>query len=166
MDRPISGVWRLDSAVIPLDRLFVACCSVTIVVAFCVFLKFTRTGMAMQAVAQDAETASLMGVRPGHIHSLAFGIASALAALAGGLLAPVYSVGPYVGELPMLKAFVIVVLGGLGSIPGAVIGGLLVGLVESAFATFGSSTIALIASFSIVLAIVIFRPQGLMGKPA
>jgi branched-chain amino acid transport system permease protein len=66
--------------------------------------------------------------------------------------------------LPMLKAFVIVVLGGLGSVPGAVIGGLIIGLIESAFATLGSSTMALIASFTIVVAIVMFRPQGLLGK--
>lgn len=164
MSRPVSGVWRIDEAVIPLDRMFVAGCSVVIVLVFYCFLRFTRTGMAMQAVAQDPETASLMGVRPGFINSLGFAIASGLAALAGGLLAPLYSAGPYIGELPMLKAFVIVVLGGLGSIPGAVIGGILLGLIESVFATLGSSTLALIASFAIVLAIVMFRPQGLLGK--
>jgi branched-chain amino acid transport system permease protein len=142
----------------------VAVCSIVILATFYAFLKATKTGLAMQAVAQDPETASLMGVRPGFIHSTAFAIASSLAALAGGLMAPIYTVGPYVGELPMLKAFVVVILGGLGSVPGAVIGGLLIGLVESAAATIGGSTFALIASFIVILVIVIVRPSGLMGK--
>lgn len=166
IERPVSGVWRLGEAVIPKDRALVALCSLVILVLFYAFLKYSRTGLAMQAVAQDAETASLMGVSPGFIHSSAFAIASGLAALAGGLMAPIYTVGPYIGELPMLKAFVVVILGGLGSIPGAVVGGLLIGLIESVAATFGNNTLALISTFAVVLAIVLVRPRGLMGKAA
>jgi branched-chain amino acid transport system permease protein len=166
MDRPVTGVWRIHELAIPFDRLFVTGSSAGILLLFYAFLKLSRTGKAMQAVAQDAEAASLMGIRPGRVRTLAFAIASGLAALAGGLLAPLYSAGPYVGELPMLKSFVIVVLGGLGSIPGAIIGGLLIGLIESAFTTLGNSSVAMIASFTLVLAIVLFRPLGLMGtKP-
>jgi len=166
MDRPVTGVWRIQELIIPFDRLFVTGSSAGILLFFYAFLKFTRTGKAMQAVAQDAEAASLMGIRPGRIQTLAFAIASGLAALAGGLLAPLYSAGPYVGEVPMLKSFVIVVLGGLGSIPGAIIGGLLIGLIESGFTTLGDSTFAMIASFTLVLVIVLFRPRGLMGTKA
>jgi branched-chain amino acid transport system permease protein len=79
-------------------------------------------------------------------------------------MAPVYTVGPYIGSLPMLKAFVVVILGGLGSVPGAVLGGLLLGLSESALATTFGSTIALIASFIVVLCVIIVRPSGLMGR--
>jgi branched-chain amino acid transport system permease protein len=79
-------------------------------------------------------------------------------------MAPVYTVGPYMGDLPMLKAFVVVILGGLGSIPGAVLGGLIIGLSESILTTFLDSTAALIASFAIVLLVVITRPNGLMGR--
>jgi branched-chain amino acid transport system permease protein len=166
MDRPVTGVWRVDELIVPFDRLFVTGSSAGILLLFYTFLKLTRTGKAMQAVAQDAEAASLMGIRPGRIQSLAFALASGLAALAGGLLAPLYSAGPYVGEVPMLKSFVIVVLGGLGSIPGAIIGGLLIGLIESGFTTLGDSTFAMIASFTLVLVVVLFRPQGLMGTKA
>jgi branched-chain amino acid transport system permease protein len=81
-------------------------------------------------------------------------------------MAPVYTVGPYMGELPLLKAFVVVILGGLGSIPGALAGGLLIGVSESLFATLFNSTVALIASFAIVLVVIILRPRGLMGKVA
>ncbi len=81
-------------------------------------------------------------------------------------MSPIYPVGPYMGELPMLKAFVVVILGGLGSLPGAVAGGLLLGLVESGLSTFFDSTIALIASFAVVLLVVITKPTGLMGRNA
>ena len=163
---PFSGTWGLFGAVVPWDRTIVALGAVAILIAFYAFLRFTRLGLAMQAVAQDRETAGLMGVESSTIYSTAFGIACLLAGLAGALMAPVYTVGAYMGDLPMLKAFVVVILGGLGSIPGAVLGGLLLGLSESALATSMDSTIALIASFLIVLAVIIVRPSGLVGKKA
>jgi branched-chain amino acid transport system permease protein len=158
--RPFSGTWTLVNAAVPWDRTIVALC------ALYLFLKFSRLGLAMQAVAQDPPTASLMGVESEVIYVTAFGIACLLAGLAGALMAPVYNVGPYMGELPMLKAFVVVILGGLGSLPGAVLGGLLIGLSESVLATLFDSTFALIASFGIVLLVVITRPNGLMGRSA
>ena len=162
--RPFSGTWQLANAVVPWDRTMVALCALAILVLFYLFLKYSRLGLAMQAVAQDPETSSLMGVESGVVYSASFGIACLLAALAGGLMAPIYTIGPYMGELPMLKAFVVVILGGLGSLPGAVLGGLLIGLSESILSTHLDATAALIASFVIVLLIVITRPSGLMGR--
>jgi branched-chain amino acid transport system permease protein len=166
LPRPFSGIWSFFGATVPWDRTVVALGAVVILAVFYLFLRFSRLGLAMQAVAQDPETSSLMGVESGLIYSAAFGIACLLAGLAGALMAPVYTVGPYVGELPMLKAFVVVILGGLGSVPGAVLGGLILGLTESAVATTQGATIALIASFLIVLAVIIVRPTGLMGRSA
>lgn len=166
MERPFSGTWSLFSAVVPWDRTVVAICSLAILAFFYVFLKYSRLGLAMQAVAQDPQTSSLMGIESGAVYAAAFGIACLLAGLAGGLMAPIYTVGPYMGELPMLKAFVVVILGGLGSLPGAVMGGLLIGLSESVLTTAFNSTTALIASFVIVLLVVITRPTGLMGRSA
>jgi branched-chain amino acid transport system permease protein len=162
--RPFSGTWSLLDAVVPWDRTMVALSALLILVGFYLFMKFSRLGLAMQAVAQDPETASLMGVESGAIYSSAFGMSCLLAALAGGLMAPVFTIGPYMGELPILKAFVVVILGGLGSVPGAMLGGLLLGLSESALSTMFNSTLALIASFTIVLLVVIARPTGLMGR--
>lgn len=162
--RPFSGTWSFFAAAVPWDRTVVALCSLVILAAFYFFLKYARLGLAMQAVAQDPQTASLMGIESGAVYGAAFGIACLLAGLAGGLMAPIYTVGPYTGELPMLKAFVVVVLGGLGSLPGAVMGGFLIGLSESVLTTFWNSTVALIASFVIVLMVVIARPNGLMGR--
>jgi branched-chain amino acid transport system permease protein len=163
--RPVAGVVRLGAVVFPLDRLLVAACALVTLFAFYMFLQHSRLGLAMRAVAQDEPIAAVLGVRPHRIHSAAFGIAAGLAALAGGLMAPVYTVLPYMGELPMLKAFVVVVLGGLGSIPGAVVGGLLIGMTESVFATLADTIVASIVSFAIVVVIIAFRPQGLMGQP-
>lgn len=164
--RPVSGVLDLGAAVIPYDRLVVGGLTLVMLSAFWVFLQFTRSGLAMRAVAQDAEVAALQGARPSFIHPLAFGIGALLAGCAGALMAPVYTIYPYMGELPMLKAFVVVILGGLGSIPGAVLGGLLLGLVESFFATMYSTTIATLVGFGLVMLILIFRPRGLMGRSA
>jgi len=134
--------------------------------AFYVFLNKTHLGLMMRAVAQDAEIAALHGIQPKLIHTAAFGIGSLLAGAAGALMAPVYTVFPYMGELPMMKAFIVVVLGGLGSLPGAVIGGLLLGIVESAFATMLGTTVAALVAFGVVVAIIAIRPEGLMGRRA
>jgi branched-chain amino acid transport system permease protein len=164
IQRPFSGTWTLVNAVVPWDRTIVAACAVVILMVFYCFLKFTRIGLAMQAVAQDRETASLMGVEPSTIYAVAFGLSCLLAGAAGALMAPIYPIGPYMGEQVIIKAFVIVILGGLGSVPGAVLGGMLIGLSESALATTLDPTAALIASFAIVLLIVIVRPTGLLGR--
>lgn len=164
--RPVSGVINLGPAIVPLDRLVVGGLTLTMLAAFWAFLQFTRWGLAMRAVAQDGEIASLQGARPSFIHPMAFGIGALLAGSAGALMAPVYTIYPYMGELPMLKAFVVVILGGLGSIPGAVLGGLLLGFVESFFATMYSTTIATMVGFGLVMVILIVRPRGLMGKGA
>lgn len=162
--RPFSGTWGLMNASVPWDRTIVALCALGILALFYLFLKYARLGLAMQAVAQDPDTATLMGIEPGVVYGAAFGLACLLAGLAGALMAPIYTAGPYMGELPMLKAFVVVILGGLGSLPGAVLGGLLIGLSESVITTMMNSTIALIVSFAIVLAVVIIRPSGLLGR--
>lgn len=164
VSRPFSGTWNLANAVVPWDRTVVALCSLAILAVFWLFLKYSRLGLAMQAVAQDPQTSSLMGIESGTVYAAAFAIACLLAGLAGGLMAPIYTVGPYMGELPMLKAFVVVILGGLGSLPGALLGGLLIGLSESVLTTTLNSTLALIASFVIVLVVVVMRPAGLLGR--
>ena len=164
MARPFTGTWSLFHATVPWDRTVVGIAALVILGAFYGFLKFTRIGLAMQAVSQDPEAASLMGIESGTIYVAAFGLSCLLAGLAGGLMAPIFTVGPYIGEPVILKAFVIVILGGLGSVPGAMLGGLLIGLSESVLATLLDATTALAASFGLVLLIVVFRPTGLMGR--
>ncbi len=164
VDRPVSGIMRLGGAIVPLDRLAVGGGALAALGFFYVFLRYTKLGLAMRAVAQDQEIASLQGIRPKMIHPLAFAMGTAFAGFAGALMAPIYTINPYMGILPMLKAFVVVILGGLGSIPGAVLGGLLIGITESVFATMINTTVATMISFGLVGVIIIFRPKGLLGS--
>ena len=162
--RPVTGVITLGGILVPNDRLLVGGVAVVVLSGFYLFLRFAPAGLAMRAVAQDWEAAALQGIRPQRVYLWSFGIGCMLAGLAGALMAPIYTIGPYIGTVPMLKAFIVVILGGLGSLPGAVVGGLLLGLVEAGFATFINTTVAPMISFGLVVAILLVRPAGLMGN--
>lgn len=162
--RPISGIFNIGGVIVPRDRIVVGGIALLVLAAFYIFLRYTRYGLAMRAVSQDPDAAALQGIRPALIYTMAFTIGSLLAGLAGALMAPIYTIFPYMGSVPMMKAFIVVILGGLGSLPGAVIGGLLLGMVESGVASFYSSTIATMVAFGLVILILLFRPNGLMGR--
>ena len=113
---------------------------------------------------QDIEIANAQGIRSQFMYPLGFGIGVALAAVAGALMAPVFSVSPSIGATPLLKAFIVVILGGLGSIPGAALAALLLGVFESVANTFMSSSFSDMLLFGFVMLMLIFRPAGLLGK--
>lgn len=163
MPAVVEGVLSFGPFIFPLSRLLVIGAAGVIITAFWLFIQRTRVGMAMRAVAQDPETALIQGIKVEQIFPLAFGMGVALAALAGALMAPVFSVAPFVGVAPMLKAFVVVILGGLGSVPGAILGGLLLGLTESFAATFLGAVVADILQLVLVIGILLVRPWGLLG---
>ena len=160
----VQGTLVLGPFSFPWSRLVVIAAAVLIFVTFWLFMQGTRTGRAMRAVAQDKETALIQGIRINAIYPLAFGMSVALAALAGALMGPVFSVSPFVGLTPMLKAFVVVILGGLGSVPGAVLGGILLGLIESFTATMFGSLVSDILQLLLVIMILLVRPSGLLGQ--
>jgi branched-chain amino acid transport system permease protein len=164
VERPISGVIQAGTMVVPRDRLAVALMALLILAMFYLLMRFTKLGLAMRAVVQDEEVASIHGVRPKVIHPLAFGIGAALAGFAGALMAPIYTIFPYMGAQPMLKAFIVVILGGLGSVPGVVLGGVVLGLTESVFGTLINTTVATMVSFGIVVLILLVKPTGLLGR--
>lgn len=128
------------------------------------FLRSTDTGQAIRATAQDREAAQLMGINVQWTSVLAFGIGSALAGAAGTLIAPTYYIFPQVGGEFTLKAFVIVVLGGMGSVLGAALGGVIVGVTESLAAVYVASGLKELVVFVLFLGLLLFRPSGLMGK--
>lgn len=128
-------------------------------------VKNTKTGKAMRAVSFDKDAARLMGINVDNIISITFALGSALAAAAGVLVGIAYPrIDPYMGILPGLKAFVAAVLGGIGIIPGAVFGGMIMGLAEVLVVGFLSSTLRDAIAFAILIVILIVRPAGLLGK--
>lgn len=127
------------------------------------FLYKTEAGRAVRATSQNRSVAKLMGINEKLVYCVVFGVGLAFVGVAGGLLVPFYSVFPTVGSVFGLRSFVIVVLGGMGSIPGALLGGLLVGLIEGLGGQILSSSYANLIVFVIFILILLFKPSGLLG---
>ena len=128
-------------------------------------VNYTKLGKAMRAVSFDTDTARLMGIDVDKVISYTFAVGSALAAAAGVLVGVYYnSIDPLMGIMPGLKAFVAAVLGGIGVIPGAMLGGVLMGVIEALVSGFISSTFRDAAAFGILIIILLFKPAGLLGK--
>jgi branched-chain amino acid transport system permease protein len=157
------GVIHISGINLSVERLIIIPIVAVLVVALHLFMHHTKTGQAMRAIEQDKEAAALQGVNVNRINALAFGIGFALAAAAGALMAPVFAVTPSMGELPLLKAFIIIILGGLGSIPGAILGGVILGLIDGILATALGFELAFLLSFVLIILILLVKPQGLLG---
>lgn len=138
---------------------------IVIMIALTLFVNKTRLGQAMQAVSEDNGAAMLMGINVNAIIALTFAIGSALAAIAGMLLCSSYpSLTPYTGSMPGIKAFVAAVFGGIGSIPGAFIGGLLLGIIEILSKAYISSQLSDAIVFSVLILVLLIKPTGILGK--
>lgn len=137
--------------------------ALAITAALWLFLTRTDLGRAVRAVSQNGEAAVLMGIDVEQVATITFGLGTALAGAAGVLLAPSLYLYPTVGELLIVKCFVIVVLGGLGSVPGAIAGGILLGVVESTGAVYVSSAYRDGIGFVLFLVVLLYRPSGLFG---
>ena len=138
---------------------------IVIMVGLQLFVKKTKPGRAMQAVSEDRDAAQLMGVNVNATISLTFAIGSALAAIAAVLLCSAYpSLTPYTGAMPGIKAFVAAVFGGIGSIPGALIGGILLGIIEILGKAYISSQMADAIVFGVLIVVLLVKPSGLLGK--
>lgn len=143
--------------------MFVVSALLVILLQFIVYK--TKVGKAMRASSQDMEAASLMGINVDNTISLTFAIGSALAGIAGVLVAISYpSITPYMGAMPGLKAFVAAVLGGIGSIPGALVGGIAIGLLETFSKAYISTNFSDAIVFAILIIILLIKPSGLLGK--
>src|SRR5215510_8267889 len=124
------GTRNVLGVMISVERLMIIPVAGVLVFGLYLFTNKTRLGAAMRAIEQDKEAAALQGVNVHVVNGLAFGIGFALAAAGGALMAPIFKLDPMMGEQPLLKAFIIIILGGLGSIPGAILSGLLLGLID------------------------------------
>ena len=155
---------ELGPVAVSWNRLFVFAVAIALIGATQVLVKGTRLGKAMRATFQDRDTAALMGVDIAAIHTATFALGSALAAAAGALLGPVFVVYPTMGDLASLKAFAIVILGGLGSIPGATAGGFILAFIEELGAGYISSGYRDAMGFLLIIVILLVRPTGLVAQ--
>jgi len=138
---------------------------IVIMTALTLFIKKTKAGQAMRAVSEDKGAAQLMGINVNGTIALTFAIGSALAAVAGALLCSAYpTLTPYTGAMPGIKAFVAAVFGGIGSVPGAMIGGILLGVIEIFGKAYISSQMADAIVFAVLIVVLIVKPTGIFGK--
>jgi len=171
VDTAFSGFWRVGDVTIPITKTIVLIAALIIMAGLHLFLQYTRLGKSIRAAAQNREAARIVGIEIKHVYAITFAICIALTAVAGTLVAPTQPIYPFMGPPLTLKAFAITAMAGLGSIPGALMGGIVLGLVEVLIATFvpGVGTnLGIVSSFVILVVVLVTRPQGLFGglKPA
>ncbi len=151
---------------LPYQSMAMAIVSILLMAGLGVFLARTRWGMAIRAVAQDLDAARLMGVPVGRLYPLTMGLASALAGVAGVFLGGLYFAYPQAGDLPLLEALIVVIFGGLGSLPGTVYAAYAIGLIQATAEVLVGTTWSLPILYGVILLVLIARPQGLAGRPS
>jgi branched-chain amino acid transport system permease protein len=166
MQTPYTGIIDLAGVTAPVQRLLIIAGAFTLMVVLQLFLKKTVMGSTIIAMAQNRDGASLVGIDANKVAMLTFAISGALAAVAATLYAPINLVYPAMGNLVITKAFVIIILGGMGSVPGAIVGGLIIGFAESFGAFYLSTDYKDIIAFVLLVIILSIRPQGIFTKAA
>ena len=151
---------------ISIPKLIAFIVAIGLVIIMHIFLKKTDIGLAMRATSENSEVASILGVNPVKTYAMAFAIGSVLAGVAGVLLTPMFYIFPRVGAMFNVTAFVVVVLGGMGNIKGALFGGLIIGLVEAFTGSFIALDLAPVGSFVVFLIVLLLKPEGLFGGGA
>lgn len=143
------------------QRIFIFVLALATVMAVAAFLRWTRVGMAIRALAKDRDAARLMGIDAERMHTATFALGSALAAAAGALLGAMFNVYPTMGELPLLKGFAVVIMGGMGSVGGVFAAGLILGVAEGLVAGFLSTGIVDVVAFATLIVVLLINPEGL-----
>jgi branched-chain amino acid transport system permease protein len=161
---PYPDIVELLGITMSYQRLLVIVAAIAMIVLLQIFIKKTTPGTTIEAVAQNREGAMLVGINVNRVSSLTFAISTATAAAAASLVAPIFMISPTMGALLGMKAFVIVILGGLGSIPGAIVGGYILGLLEAVGGGYLSAAYKDVYAFGALILILSIRPTGLFGK--
>lgn len=159
-----STSFEVGKIVVSLPRFISFIFAVVFVIALYLFIQKTEYGRALRATSQNRQVAELMGINYRGIYAIAFGLGLAMIGVAASCLIPNASVYPTIGDVYGLKCFIIVVLGGMGSLPGALAGGLIIGLVEKVGAVFLSDVTAQLLEFVLFILVLVFKPAGLFGK--
>jgi len=159
----IPGVLNIWNIKIPWERALSVIIGIILVFVLFLFIRRTKMGQAMIATSQDIEAATLQGIDVNRVSMVSMAIGCALAAIAGGLMGAIFGVQPVMGSYAMEKGIAVIILGGLGSIWGAVIGGLLLGLIDGLIPLGSNTTVASIIGFSVIVLVLVFKPQGFLG---
>ena len=162
----LPGIVQIGFIRLPRERLLAAGVAVVLVAALYWLVYRTKIGLAMRAIEEDEETARMLGVNANRVAAASVALAFVLAGLAGAFVAPIYSLNPGMGLEVILMSFLIIIVGGLGSITGTVLAGLLVGVVESVGAVLFGSQAAYGLVFLVMIAVLVVRPAGLLGSAA
>ncbi|WP_288432713.1 branched-chain amino acid ABC transporter permease [uncultured Deinococcus sp.] len=161
---PVQGIVNLGGVTLTWQRLLVIAASLVVMLGLNFFLKRTLTGATIEAMAQNREGARLVGVNTARVGMLTFAISGALAAVAAALIAPINAVAPSMGEVMNLKVFAIIILGGMGSVPGAIVGALLLAFAEVFGGYYINLDFADVIGFALLVLVLAVRPQGLFRR--
>lgn len=160
----LPGIVQFLGVRLPRERLLAAGVAVVLVAGLYLLVYRTRVGLAMRAIEEDEETARMLGVNANRVASLSVALGFVLAAVAGAIVAPVYSLNPGMGLEPILMSFLIIIVGGLGSITGTVLAGLLVGVLQSVGGVLFGAEAAYGIVFAVMIVVLVIRPAGLLGQ--
>jgi branched-chain amino acid transport system permease protein len=163
---PVSGVLRSHGFYVPIENLIVLGVCLTAIAVIYLLVYFTDFGRALRALADDRTVAAALGLRPKLLFPLAFAVATGLAGMTGALVTPILSLAPHLGDPVLATSFLIVILGGLGSVGGATVAAFLVGMVEAFSSVYLGGSKGALALFVIVLVMLVIRPSGLFGREA
>lgn len=158
----LPGVFNIGALHISYQKIAVIVFTLVVMAAMYLVLNRTKVGLAIRAAAQEPDAANLYGIHVGRTKTMVMGIGCALAAMAGGVMAPVYPINPFMGGIPMIMSLLAIVIGGLGSLTGAIVGGIILGLLNSVIAYY-TSYFSEVILFLLVITILLVRPQGLFG---
>lgn len=158
------NVYKIGGLTVPEEMLWISFFAILIMIVFNIFLYKTKYGMGFRAAAQDRETAQVMGVNLAVADSFVFGSSAGLGAIGGLLIAPILFITPYIGPIFTIKGFTAAILGGLGSIQGAIFGGFLLGIIENIVTFWISSTYKDAIVFLILILVLLIKPSGLLQK--
>ncbi len=162
----LSGLWEFGNVVLPITKTYVLGGALIMMAGLYLFLQYTRFGKSIRAASQNKAAARMVGIEIGKVYAFTFAICIALTGAAGMLISPLGSINPFMGGAWTLKAFAITAMSGLGNIPGALLGGMVLGLVEQFLATFVpgvGANVGIISSFVLLVDVLVTRPHGLFG---
>jgi branched-chain amino acid transport system permease protein len=163
LDRVLEGQVQFLNTAVGLQETLIIIATPAVLLTLALLLKRTKLGLAIRAVEQNHDSALLVGVNVGRVYPFVFAVSAALAALAGVMLGGLFFITPAMGSDPLLRAFIVVVFGGLGSLPGTVVGAYVIGIIEAVAVFFVGLYWAPVVLFVVLILVMILRPTGLMG---